>query len=172
MNAALALIPVFLIRFAVMGMLDKTALRRADVFPKPDGNGKAALAVYIVTNLLLFVIPFFLKIRTATPLLYIVLGIYVLGILLYFLAVWSFARPEAVGLNTAGLYRFSRNPMYVGYFFYFLGLVLLTQSPVLLGILVLFQISTHWIILAEEQWCIREFGEDYIGYMKKVRRYL
>jgi protein-S-isoprenylcysteine O-methyltransferase Ste14 len=117
------------------------------------------------------VYPFFLKINTAAPLFYFVLGIYALGVVLYFLAVFSFVRPEAGGLNTAGLYRFSRNPMYVGYFFYFLGLALLTQSPILLAILVLFQISTHWIILAEEQWCIREFGEDYISYMKKVRRY-
>jgi protein-S-isoprenylcysteine O-methyltransferase Ste14 len=172
MNAAFGLLPVLIIRFAVMGILDKTALRRADVFPKPAGKGKAALAVYMVTNILLFLCPFFLKIITGAPLFYIALGVYAFGTAVYLLAVWSFARPEAGGINKSGLYRYSRNPMYVGYFFYFLGLALLTQSPVLLVILILFQIATHWIILAEEQWCLLNFGEDYINYMKKVRRYL
>ena len=83
-------------------------------------------------------------------------------------SVSSFAKPAKNGINLKGLYRISRNPMYVSYFIYFLGCVLLTQSLLLLAILVAFQISTHWIILSEERWCIKKFGEKgeldhYIG---------
>lgn len=39
-------------------------------------------------------------------------------------------------------------------------------------IILLFQISAHRIILAEERWCEKKFGEDYRTYRKKVRRYL
>lgn len=34
------------------------------------------------------------------------------------------------------------------------------------------KISAHWIILAEERWCIKKFGEEYKNYMNKVRRYI
>lgn len=75
------------------------------------------------------------------------------------------------GINLNELYRVSRNPMYVAYFIYFLGCVFLTRSWILLALLISFQISAHWFILSEERWCIREFGEEYIKYMNKVRRY-
>lgn len=71
-----------------------------------------------------------------------------------------------------GLYRFSRNPMYVSYFVYFAGCVLLTRSRLLAALVLLFQLSEHWIILAEERWCREQFGAPYEAYRKRVRRYL
>ncbi len=87
-------------------------------------------------------------------------------------AISDFAKPSENGINLKGLYRFSRNPMYVAYFVYFLGCVILTHSLILFLILMVFQISAHWIILSEERWCIRQFGDEYIKYMNKVRRYI
>lgn len=62
--------------------------------------------------------------------------------------------------------------MYVAYFLVFLGCALVTQSWVLLGMVVVFQVSAHWIILAEERACLAQFGPDYAQYMAQVRRYL
>ena len=70
------------------------------------------------------------------------------------------------------MYRYSRNPMYVAYFVCFLGMALLSRSAAFLVILALFQISCHWIILAEERWCIETFSAAYLDYMRTVRRYL
>lgn len=88
----------------------------------------------------------------------------------YFYCVFFF--PNAEGLNINGIYQFSRNPMYVAYFICFIGMSLLTQSLILLGIVIIFQVSAHWIILSEERWCIKRFGKSYEEYMKKVRRYI
>lgn len=65
----------------------------------------------------------------------------------------SFGRPSPGPFREDGLYRFSRNPMYVSYFVYFAGCVLLTRSRLLAALVLLFQLSEHWIILAEERWC-------------------
>lgn len=46
------------------------------------------------------------------------------------------------------------------------------QSLVLLAIVLVFQITAHWIIRSEERWCIKQFGAEYIQYMEKVRRYI
>lgn len=51
--------------------------------------------------------------------------------------------PDDRGICRNGLYRFSRNPMYVAYFIYFLGCVLLAQSVVLLLLVCVFQLSAH-----------------------------
>ena len=44
--------------------------------------------------------------------------------------------------------------------------------PVLFAASLVFQLAGHRIILAEERWCIRKFGNAYVQYMKNVRRYL
>ena len=84
----------------------------------------------------------------------------------------SFGRPSPGPFREGGLYRFSRNPMYVSYFVYFAGCVLLTRSRLLAALVLLFQLSEHWIILAEERWCREQFGAPYEAYRKRVRRYL
>ncbi|WP_199414219.1 methyltransferase [Thomasclavelia ramosa] len=61
---------------------------------------------------------------------------------MFWLKIFS---PRNDGLNTNEIYRFSRNPMYMSYFIFFLRTVLLTQSIILFIILLLFQISIHWL---------------------------
>ena len=100
------------------------------------------------------------------------LAIYLLGLTLCAISMRDFARPDANGMNTKGLYRYSRNPMYVAYFVCFLGMALLTKSLTFFIILIIFQLSGHWIIRSEERWCLTQFDQAYRDYMSKVRRYL
>ncbi|MEW9095325.1 MAG: methyltransferase [Clostridiaceae bacterium] len=172
MNAFFTVIPLILIRFGLLSILDKEALKRAAFFAPPIGIEKAAYLFYQISNILIFVYLCFLKITTDSYWFYVGLVIYGLGVLLCLVSVSNFAKPAENGINLKGLYWISRNPMYVAYFIYFLGCVLLTQSLILLVILLVFQISAHWIILSEERWCIKKFGEEYINYMNKVRRYI
>jgi protein-S-isoprenylcysteine O-methyltransferase Ste14 len=172
MNAFLLLVPILLIRYGLLGLIDKAALKRAAFFPPLVGKEKPAYLIYQIATLFLFLYLFFLGIRTDGPLFAIGLAVYGIGIIVCGMATFHFARPEKIGINQNGLYRISRNPMYIGYLIYFLGCVLLTRSVLLLAALIAFQLSAHWIILSEERWCTEKFGETYINYMKKVRRYL
>jgi protein-S-isoprenylcysteine O-methyltransferase Ste14 len=171
MNAFLTIIPLIFIRFGLLSILDKEALKRAAFFAPLIGKEKVAYWFYQISNILIFVYLFLLKIATDSYWFYVGLVIYGLGVLLCLMSVLNFAKPTENGINLKGLYRVSRNPMYVAYFIYFLGCVLLTQSLILFTILLVFQISAHWIILSEERWCVKKFGEEYIKYMNKVRRY-
>ena len=172
MNAFWLAMPLLAVRFGLLAALDKAALKRAAFFPPLIGSEKWAYLAYQIANVFLFVYLLFLKIRTDGFLSGIGLAVYGLGLAVCIASMFGFARPEKNGINLIGLYRFSRNPMYMGYFIYFLGCALLTHSIVLLVSLIVFQVSTHWIILSEERWCIQEFGKDYMSYMEKVRRYL
>lgn len=172
MNGFLLLIPLILIRYGLLWLLNKKALKRAAFFPPLIGKEKAALWFYQITTILIFIYLCFLKVNIDPVWFYPGSAVYGLGILFCIVSVLNFVRPENNGINLKGLYRVSRNPMYVTYFIYLSGCVLLTQSFILLALLIVFQISAHWIIISEERWCIEKFGEEYMNYMKKVRHYI
>ena len=169
----LLLLPFFLIRFGLLSLLDKSAIQRAAHFAPMEGRERTAYWLYQLSNIAIVIYLFFLRVKF-TPALPFYAGaiLYLLANLLLILSVVNFATPARDGLNRQGLYRFSRNPMYVAYFLYFLACSLLTQSALLFAFVLLFQLSAHWIILAEERWCENNFGEAYRQYKRQVRRYL
>ncbi|WP_026893136.1 methyltransferase family protein [Lacrimispora aerotolerans] len=172
MNGFFCIVPLLLIRFGVLRLLNENALRRAAFFAPAIGKEKVALWFYQVSNIFIFVYLCFLRIKTDSYWFYIGLVIYALGLLLCLVSVLDFAKPGENGINMNGFYQVSRNPMYVGYFVLFFGCCVLTQSWLLFAGLVVFQVSGHWIIRSEERWCIEKFGQEYISYMDKVRRYI
>ena len=132
-----------------------------------------AYCIYQAANAGIFLGLFFLTIRLdASWRAWGVLACYLGGLCLCAISLANFSFPDASGLNTNGVYRFSRNPIYIAYFLCFIGMALLTASALLLTLVLVFQISAHWIIRAEERWCLERFGAAYARYMQKVRRYL
>ena len=173
MNGFLLLVPFLLIRFALLSFKNKDAVKRAAHFPPMSGKEKSAYWVYQFSTAAILVYPFFLTVVVEFSGWFFIGSIlYLLGLILCAISIIDFASPSMEGLNRNGLYRFSRNPMYLSYFIYFVGCAFLTRSAVLFGIVVIFQIASHWIILSEEKWCIERFGEPYEQYMIAVRRYI
>ena len=169
----LLLAPFFLIRFGLMSRINRDAVKRAAYFAPLLDKEKAAYWIYQFSNAAVVIYMIFLKIRyTPTWLLSTGIVMYLLGLVLLAVSVVSFAAPAQNGINKSGVYRLSRNPMYVSYFIYFMGCAVLTQSCILFALVSVFQIAGHWIILSEERWCTWKFGEEYLQYMEKVRRYL
>lgn len=79
---------------------------------------------------------------------------------------------ESTHLSVDGLFRFSRNPMYVGVYATILAGVLYTLNPIVLLVGVFVVVVHHRIILAEEQHLQKTFGQGYVDYCCRVRRYL
>lgn len=173
MNGILLLVPFFLVRFTLLSALNEKAIGRAAYFAPVRGKERMAYYIYQTSNVVLFVYLICLKVNADFSWkFYAGLACYLLGLCLCAVAIVNFSFPDNMGLNTNGIYQFSRNPMYIAYFICFSGMALLTQSLILLGIVGIFQISAHWIILAEERWCLEKFGIAYEQYMRKVRRYI
>lgn len=169
----LLLLPFFLIRFGLLSLLNKEAVKRAAYFAPLSDREKPAYWIYQLSNTAVILYPIFLKWRLSPTWMFAAgLAVYAVGLVLLTISMVNFAVPSENGFNQNGLYRFSRNPMYVAYFIFFLGCVLLTQSPVLAVFVLIFQIAAHWIILSEERWCTEKFGEEYRKYMETVRRYI
>jgi protein-S-isoprenylcysteine O-methyltransferase Ste14 len=80
---------------------------------------------------------------------------------------------KASVLVTNGAYRFTRNPMYLGLVTMLVGVSILlgTVSPLTL-IPILILILHFKFILREEKWMKSWFGESYLRYKTKTRRWL
>jgi protein-S-isoprenylcysteine O-methyltransferase Ste14 len=79
---------------------------------------------------------------------------------------------DSGGLRTAGIYRISRNPMYLGFYLVTLASLVSVPHPAnaclgLVGVYVY-----HRIVLAEERLLHIKHGATYEAYRRRVRRYI
>lgn len=74
-------------------------------------------------------------------------------------------------LNTTGIYSLVRNPLYIGNFFIFSGLIIVFTNPLALLVMALFLIGQYYfIILAEEAYLKDKYGPEFDDYCIRVRR--
>lgn len=72
-----------------------------------------------------------------------------------------------------GLYRFSRNPIYVGFAITYAGFAIAMDSAVALFLLLpCLAVVDQFVIQREERYLTAKFGADYDAYRGKVRRWL
>ena len=80
---------------------------------------------------------------------------------------------EATALVTDGFFRFTRNPMYLGMVLFLLGVsIMFGTLGTLLPIPVFAWVIRSNFIIGEERFMEAAFGEEYLAYKKKVRRWL
>lgn len=79
----------------------------------------------------------------------------------------------ASSLQTTGIYNISRNPMYAGLAILYLGMTCMLGNwwHLILFPLLLLLVQTY-IIRPEEAYLTRRFGNMYLEYKKRVRRWL
>lgn len=71
-----------------------------------------------------------------------------------------------------GTFSISRNPIYLGFLTFFIG-IFIAYSNILISIFLLFFIiMIHRQILREEIFLLEHYGNEYDEYCKKVRRYI
>src|SRR5947209_8873505 len=99
-------------------------------------------------------------------------------------AIWGRQTMRAAGTNinpalpatvivSSGPFRFSRNPLYLALTLLYLGLTLAFNTWWGIVVLVPLLIIMHrGVVLREERYLERKFGESYRQYRSKVRRYL
>ncbi len=102
------------------------------------------------------------------------------GLILFLLSLISFGRSFRVGIDsdqpdklvTSGIFAFSRNPIYVAFGFVLLGQFLLFSNWILLVYLLAAVWLFHRQVLREEKFLKRHYGQEYLVYCTRVRRYL
>mgnify|MGYP004623007151 FL=1 len=104
----------------------------------------------------------------------------VLGDVIFLLSVLSMKDSWRAGipdqdkteLITTGIYRFSRNPAFLGFDLMYIGVLLMYGNLLTLGFSVFAIVMLHLQILQEEQYLASAFGAPYQRYKDQVFRYL
>ncbi len=138
------------------------------------------VAIFILLGLILdFLIPlesgFNQKLLSIIGLVFLLVAVIIL-----FLAKLEFKkycqksdpRCETTHLVTTGIYKISRNPIYLGMMFVAPGASLIINNLwILLANIPIFIVFKYLLVLPEERYLVNKFGDIYREYTEKVRRW-
>ncbi len=156
-----------------MNLIGKTSIN-----PVLFYSGKVSgYLTWIILLLALLNLPI-IAIHTAPTLKYIAYVLLFTGLLLTILSLVNLGRSTRLGLpqedtvfKSNGVYRLSRNPMYLGFDLLTLSAMLYTINPGLISLGFYSMMIYHFIILGEEKFLAQRFGNVYEEYKLKTRRY-
>ncbi|MBC2726763.1 MAG: isoprenylcysteine carboxylmethyltransferase family protein [Desulfosporosinus sp.] len=102
-----------------------------------------------------------------------------LGVAIFIVAMISMKTSWRVGIDkqtqsslvTEGIYKFTRNPAFLGFDLMFIGLFVTYPYILTLGIAVLNILAIHYLILQEEKHLKVTFHKEYLKYFSSTRRY-
>jgi protein-S-isoprenylcysteine O-methyltransferase Ste14 len=149
--------------------------KRGAPFDDPEFlfKGKKIVAAAMAWIIGGFIVSIFVPVDFST-LFYIGLATSIVGMFIGGLALYSFAHTS--GLTTTRIHRYSRNPIYVGWTLFFLGLTVIGWSESIWSIMfLLYLIITlpyfHWTVLLEEAFLTSKYGDTYREYLRDTPRY-
>ena len=101
------------------------------------------------------------------------------GTLFFILSIIAMRTSWRVGIDyqtktqliTTGIYKLSRNPAFLGFDLLFIGAALAFGSILSISLGLLSVVALHCLILQEEKFLETTFGQEYLDYKCKTRRY-
>jgi len=103
-----------------------------------------------------------------------------IGLIIFLFALISFGKSWRIGIDennsneliTNGMFKYSRNPIFLFMDLYFTGIMLIYPNIVFTLLAIGTIIGIHYQILREEKYLLNKFGEKYINYKNETRRYI
>lgn len=156
---------IFIIPLLVIHIVTECVLRSRGAEAQPS---KPMMIIF----LLLHILPFFMPLNFDTIWFYFGLIVYLVGIFFVIMTIIGFATTSADQPVTKGIFRISRNPMYIGGIKIFLGIAILSMSWIYAIIVLIWLILMIKSIKLEEAQCLKKYGELYREYMNKSSRWI
>ena len=126
-----------------------------------------------IIYLLSIIYSIFVPLRLGTVWFYAGLPVYLLGLVSYAMVWVGFATTPPDKPVTRGVYRYSRNPMYLSTIILFVGVGIATASWIFLLLPVVYMIMPLLrMVEAEERHCLKVYGDAYREYMKRTPRWI
>jgi protein-S-isoprenylcysteine O-methyltransferase Ste14 len=114
----------------------------------------------------------FLPLQLGAIWLYSGLSICLFGMLFTIVAILNFSTSPKDRVITKGLYRFTRNPAYVGMVLMHIGVGIACASWLFLLFTVFMMIMLNAVLPSEERYCLYRFGDDYQKYKIRTPRWI
>ena len=90
-----------------------------------------------------------------------------------FLAIYSFVTTLIDKSVSKGIFRYSRNPMYLSFFILSISISLVSISWIYFLIALIWMVFIYFVgIPVEESECTKKYGIDYIDYVERTPRWI
>jgi len=170
-NAWFLTVPIILVGIYIAVFYRDAAKRMADMtgYSRKEKvfTVSASMTPHLFTLLTVFIPLSANKISVAIGFL-----LYAIGLIGFIASVASYVRTPSETLAVHGIYKISRNPMYVAAFFAYAGIAAATLNVLLTILLGMMMLLHHKMIVSEESLCAKRFGKQYEKYRENTPRYL
>lgn len=122
-------------------------------------------------SLLCFALIILSPLQLNTPLFWVGTGIYILGCVIMFIALFTYRNTPVDQPVQSGIYQYSRNPQWVGLLLVCVGTCIACGNGLALLLISMGGVLYHFRILGEESACLKAYGQSYKDYMAAVPRY-
>lgn len=170
-NAWVLAIPIMIVSFSDMRV---TAARDSGEAGDFQISSKENLVAYAIFLPLVgsWVYSVFLPLQIGTPWLIGGLVIYLFGIFFTVIAIRNFGNAPKGKVITKGLYRFTRNPAYIGVILIHAGLGIACASWLFLLLVVVLAVLFNANLSAEERYLLYRYGDEYRKYKNSTPRWI
>jgi protein-S-isoprenylcysteine O-methyltransferase Ste14 len=170
-NAWILVIPILIISFSDMRATAARESGKAGDFQLTRKENRLTYAVFL-PMVVSWVYAVFLPLQLGTIWLYSGLIIYLFGIFFTIVAILNFATSPKDKVITKGLYRFTRNPTYIGMILMQIGVGVACSSwlYLLLAVALMFLLNAN--LSAEERYCLYKYGDNYRKYKNSTPRWI
>jgi protein-S-isoprenylcysteine O-methyltransferase Ste14 len=170
-NAWILIIPLIIYWFSGIKFLFSKRMSKTPSLKRR--RDKIISQTLVLAMFISFIYSVFLPINLETIWwVYIGLLIYFIGIFLITITMINFASTTIDKPVTKGIYRYSRNPMFIGFFSVYLGISIACISWVYLILTVLFILMVNYLSPFEEAITLGQYGDDYKKYMKRTPKWI
>ena len=169
-NAWILIIPLMIAWFmGVKFLFSKRMSKTPSLKKKKD---KFISNILVLAMFVSFFYSAFVPLELETIWFIIGLIVYLVGLLLIILTMIDFATTPIDKPVTKGFYRYSRNPMFIGFFLVYAGISVACISWVYLVLTILFILSVQYLSHFEEAITLGQYGEAYKEYMKRTPKWI
>ena len=157
------------------GNFKKEAEKLRNISPTNVKKTLGSVALYwtlFIIFIASFVLTFFLPLKMDSYWFYIGIFLFLVGIFLTTFVIQSWISTAPNKPITSGIYKYSRHPMYISFFFSYMGIVIATLSWVFLVLTLIHIFLTFFQARIEEKFCISKYGKEYEEYMRKTSRWI
>jgi protein-S-isoprenylcysteine O-methyltransferase Ste14 len=169
-NAWVFILP--LIVYWLVGIKFLFSKRMPESPPPTRRKDKILSNILVITMLFSFFYSIFVPLKLGTIWFYIGLLVYLIGMILVTISMMDFATTPLNKPVTKGVYRFSRNPMFIGFFLVYFGIAITCVSWVYLLITVVFIVVVYYMSPLEEAVTLGHYGTAYEEYMKRTPKWI
>lgn len=168
-NAWMFVLPLVIISIVGVRLFGKRVSGETSSDTKMEKLSFVCMHLIVIAS---YVYSVFLPLKPDTLWFYLGLLIYSSGMLITIIAMLNFATTPVDAPVTTGLYTFSRNPMYVGESLINISISIACVSWLFFLVAVIVAILEHKIVVSEERFCLKKYGDAYRDYMNRAPRWI